>query len=121
MRLFVLIIEDRPLHAKLFSGLLRAEGHQTVTALTGKEGLGVAESVQADLIIVDILLPDIDGHEVIAELRRRPKTANTPILAVSAMADRKTEQTCRSLGANSFLSKPMRVHTFSEHVLSLCS
>jgi DNA-binding response OmpR family regulator len=115
----VLVVEDRPLHAKLLSELLRACGYLSITALTGWEGLAAAGVTEPDLIIVDISLPDTDGREVIGEFRRRSAFAQTPIIAVSSLGDHDLAYSCALAGANAFLAKPLRLGAISETVAGL--
>jgi two-component system cell cycle response regulator DivK len=116
---FVLIVEDQPSHAKLFSEILRGNGRSSLVALKGREGIAVARRAAPALVIVDILLPDLDGRKVISELRGNPETEKTPILAVSAVSDRAMERECLAAGADMFLSKPIGVQQFSTVVAEL--
>lgn len=116
---FVLIVEDRPSHAKLFPEILRGNGHLSLVALKGREGIAVARRTTPALVIVDILLPDLDGREVIAELRGNPEIERMPILAISAVTDRAMERDCLAAGADLFLAKPIRVDHFSTVVAEL--
>lgn len=116
---FVLIVEDQPSHAKLFSEILRGNGHVSLIAVKGREGIAVARGTTPALVIVDILLPDLDGREVIAELRDRQETEKTPILAISAVSDRAMERDCLAAGADLFLAKPIHVDHFSKVVTEL--
>ena len=116
---FVLIVEDQPSHAKLFSEILRGNGHLSLVALKGREGVAVARRSTPALVIVDVLLPDLDGREVIAELRGRSETETTPILAISAISDRAMERDCLAAGADLFLAKPIHVDHFSRVVAEL--
>lgn len=115
----VLIVEDYPLHAKLFSEIVRASGYAPVTATTGREGLSVARSLKPEAILLDILLPDIDGRAVLADLRRDPDAATIPVLAISAAPDREMEETCLDAGASCFRSKPVRLEVLIEDLTML--
>ncbi|SEN43268.1 putative two-component system response regulator/two-component system, cell cycle response regulator DivK [Sphingomonas gellani] len=119
MAALALIVEDQPLHARLFVELLKGEGILSATALRGREGLAMAAATEPDLIIVDVLLPDIDGRDVIAHLRRHPQTAETPILAITASTERGVEDACLAAGASKFLCKPVKVKDFSLAVAAL--
>jgi two-component system cell cycle response regulator DivK len=119
MAALVLIIEDQPLHAELFVEVLRAAGLSCVTAMTGREGLAVASATSPELIIVDILLPDRPGHEIIAELRRRPRSRGVPIIAITAAADREIEELSVAAGADVFLTKPVRLARLTTEVMRL--
>jgi two-component system cell cycle response regulator DivK len=119
MASLVLIIEDQPLHAKLFTEALRAAGLTCMTAVTGREGLAVATATSPELIIVDILLPDTLGHEIIAELRGRPQVKQVPIIAITAAVERKFETLSVAAGADVFLTKPIRLARLTTEVTRL--
>jgi two-component system cell cycle response regulator DivK len=116
---FVLIIEDQPSHAKLFSEILRGNGRLSLVALKGREGVALARHATPALVIVDILLPDLDGRQLIAELRGSESTERTPIIAISAVSDRAMERDCLAAGADVFLAKPIHVDQFSAVVAGL--
>lgn len=115
----VLIVEDYPLHAKLFSEIVRANGYTPVTATSGREGLSVARSLKPEAILLDILLPDVDGREVLADLRRDPDAGAIPVLAISAAPDREMEETCLDAGASRFRSKPVRLDMLIDDLTAL--
>ena len=105
----ILIIEDQPLHAKFFQEVFRALGEQTVTALTGQEGLSVAAAIKPAIVVVDILLPGMSGQDVITGLRRCAVNGDVAIIAVTAAPGREIEDECLAAGANVFLRKPVRI------------
>lgn len=113
---YVLLVEDQPTHAKLFSEMLKVSGYASVVTLTGREGVALARSRTPSLVIVDIILPDLDGREVIAELRGSSVTETAPILAISAVSDRAMERDCLAIGADAFLSKPVGLDRFTSTV-----
>ena len=116
---FILIIEDQPSHARLFSEILRGNELLSLVASKGREGIALARHAAPALVIVDILLPDLDGREVITQLRGSQHTEKTPIVAISAISDRAMETDCLAVGANVFLAKPIHVAQFSAIVAEL--
>jgi two-component system cell cycle response regulator DivK len=119
MTSLVLLIEDQPLHAKLFTEVLRAAGLICVTAMNGRDGLAVATATSPELIIVDILLPDRPGHEIIAELRRSSRNTAVPIIAITAAPEREIETLSLAAGADVFLTKPVRLARLKTEVMGL--
>ena len=115
----VLIVEDQPSHAKLFSEILRGNNLMSLVAMRGREGVAVARHSRPALVLVDILLPDLDGREVIAQLRDSDHSEALPIIAISAVSDRTMEADCLAAGADVFLSKPIGVAHFSKVVAQL--
>ncbi|KQT35273.1 hypothetical protein ASG29_03990 [Sphingomonas sp. Leaf412] len=103
----VLIVEDQPLHAKLFRDTLNASGFRSVTSATGLEGGLMAARIRPDLILIDVILPDMDGRTLIATLSSDQGADTVPIMAISARQDREMEESCLAAGASSFTAKPV--------------
>lgn len=112
----VLIIEDEPSHERLFVEFLKATGWQTVAVRDAKQALEVAPSLQPSAIVLDILLPDIDGMRLISLLRRKPELAKTPILVVSAISDFDAERKCLGAGADAYMQKPISLRDFGRQL-----
>ena len=103
----ILIIEDDSDALRLIKYTLTQEGYQLVTGVDGLEGLKKAKEESPDLIILDVMLPGLDGYEVCNELRRNPETHSVPILMISAKARQEDKNTGLRLGANDYLAKPV--------------
>ena len=80
----ILIVEDNEKNMKLVRDILRHNGHATIEAVTGEEGVRLALAQAPDLILMDIQLPDIDGIEALRRLREVPALDGVPVVAVSA-------------------------------------
>ena len=102
----VLIIEDE--HAILEEVLewLKFEGFDPRGAANGREGVDVAREWQPELIVSDITMPEMDGYQVIMELRKDPKTALIPLIFLTARADRSFMRHGMELGADDYVTKP---------------
>ncbi len=100
----VLVVDDDPRDAGLVASFLSGEGYDAVTALSGKEALRLAEVHRPFAITLDVLMPDMDGWEVLEALKRNPVTASTPVIIVSMAEDRETGL---ALGAIGVVSKPV--------------
>ena len=100
----LLVIEDEPRILAFLRDGLEAEGFVVDGATDGAAGLALALVEPFDLVVLDLLLPELDGLEVLAELRRR--RSPTPVLILSARADVPTKLRGFDLGANDYLSKP---------------
>jgi len=102
----VLIVDDYPANVKLLERNLQTAGYQTVAAYDGEEALAKVKSEHPDLILLDIMLPKIDGYEVCHRLRADETTAVIPIIMITALKE--TEDRIRGLeaGADDFISKP---------------
>jgi CheY-like chemotaxis protein len=82
----VLVIEDDPWTRTVTTALLVGEGYDVIEAKNGEEGLACAAEHGTDVVLLDLALPTMSGLDVLRELRRRPATATTPVLIVSAYA-----------------------------------
>ena len=102
----ILIVDDYPANVKLLERNLRVAGYDTVSAQDGEEALQRVETEQPDLILLDIMLPKIDGFDVCRRLRASEATAVIPIIMITALKE--TEDRIRGLeaGADDFISKP---------------
>ncbi len=102
----ILVIEDDPSASRLVEYTLGQEGYQVIAAADGLEGLKKAREEHPDLIILDIMLPGLDGYEVCQRLRQEPKTIKLPILMLSAKAREIDKATGLKVGADDYLTKP---------------
>ena len=102
----VLIIEDDPATSRLVDYSLRHHGYQVITATNGLEGVRKAQTEAPDLVILDVMLPGIDGYEICHRLRSDPATAGLLILMFSAKAQEIDKETGIKVGADDYLTKP---------------
>lgn len=119
MKKRILIVDDESdLHDLLIYHLddRQVEFH---TATSCAEALAKAESVRPDLILLDILLPDVDGLTLCEGLRQLPATRHVPIAMMSAHDSGRTRQLALVAGANEFFSKPLKLADFKEKVRQL--
>jgi len=115
----VLVVDDVAENRAVLVSALEGVGFDVHEAATGREGLAKAQSLQPDLILMDIVLPDIGGIEVIRRLRTLPAHAATPIIAVSASATPEVESRTIAAGANAFLAKPLHLKTLMQRAARL--
>jgi DNA-binding response OmpR family regulator len=99
----VLFVEDEDSISEPFSELLRAEGFEPVVARTASEALTLAEQIDPDIVLLDVMLPDGDGRDVCRELRRR---SDVPILMLTARAEVTDRVLGLELGADDYVTKP---------------
>ncbi|MFA5113626.1 MAG: response regulator [Candidatus Margulisiibacteriota bacterium] len=102
----VLIVEDYPATSKMIAEILEMEGYQAVIAADGLLGVEKALSEKPDLILLDIMLPGIDGLEVCSRLRANEQTKDIPVIMVSVKASDEDVKTGLGKGANGYISKP---------------
>ncbi|MBT3168864.1 MAG: response regulator [Candidatus Cloacimonetes bacterium] len=108
----ILIVDDEPYMIQLIADVLEAEGYNSIAALSGREALLLAEKYKPYAITLDIVMPEIDGWEVLQKLKQNPVTSLIPVVIVSKMED---QHTGHALGAVGYVSKPVhRVNLMSE-------
>ena len=101
----VLIIEDEATLQKALQEVLVAEGYDILSALDGSRGLEMAREENPDLILLDIILPKMDGFEVLKELKSEEKTESIPVIILTNLSDISDIQKALDLGATTYLVK----------------
>ncbi|ALA57151.1 response regulator transcription factor [Nitrospira moscoviensis] len=102
----ILIVEDEKDILQLVKLYLEKEGFRTVTAMTGAEGLAQVKGERPDLVVLDLMLPELDGLEVCKRLRSHPDTAMLPIIMLTAKAEESDTIIGLELGADDYVTKP---------------
>jgi DNA-binding response OmpR family regulator len=102
----ILVIEDDPATSRLVDYSLRHEGYEVIIAFNGLEGIRKATNEAPDLVILDVMLPGMDGFEICHQLRAQAATAHLPILMFSAKAQEIDKSTGLKVGADDYLPKP---------------
>ncbi len=115
----ILIVEDEKDILQLVKLYLDKEGYRTVTAATGSEGLRQARAEKPDLVVLDLMLPEIDGLEVCKRLRSAPETAMLPIIMLTAKAEESDTVVGLELGADDYVTKPFSPKTLVARVKAL--
>jgi DNA-binding response OmpR family regulator len=104
----ILIVEDDPDILELLQYNLRRDGFRTLVARTGEDGIRLATAEQPDLILLDLMLPGVQGLEVCRILSQRPRTRSTPIIVVSAKGEESDVVLGLERGADDYVTKPFR-------------
>ena len=112
----VLVIDDEPQIRKFLDISLRAQGYQVMLAATGEEGLVALATQGADLVILDIGLPDKEGHEVLRELRQ---WSQVPVIMLTVRAGEAEKVAALDAGANDYVTKPFGVQELMARVRAL--
>lgn len=116
----ILIIEDDPSLIEVIGYNLRREGYDVTTVTDGQEGLELALRSPPALIVLDLMLPSMDGLEVCRRLRSEPKTRGTRIIMLTAKAEESDQLIGFSLGADDYVTKPFSVKVLLERIKVLC-
>ena len=109
-------IEDNLTNRMLVKRILMVEDHTVLEAENGTEGIRVAEKELPDLILVDINMPDMDGYEVTAHLRKNPARDNVPIVALTANVLRGDRERSLEAGCDGYIQKPLDVDMLPSQV-----
>lgn len=101
----ILFIEDEPTLQKTVGEILKQEGYQVVSALDGEAGVRLAESQQPNLILLDIILPKMNGFEVLERLKSNENTKEIPVIVLTNLEEMKDVEKALALGATTYLVK----------------
>ena len=103
----ILVVEDDPASLRLTQYILEHKGYKVLTAVNGLDGLKKAQSEELDLIIIDVMLPGMDGFDICYHLRSEPRTARLSIMMLSAKAQELDRDTGLKVGADYYITKPV--------------
>ena len=101
----ILIIDDSRFQRTILQNILKNDGHQVLEATSGRAGLTMAESERPDLIILDLIMPEVDGFSVLSILKQ--SQSDIPVVILSADIQKATREECLQAGAAAFLNKPV--------------
>lgn len=102
----ILVVDDEPTIVRLMEFILARQGHEMIVAVNGEEALEKIKTQQPDLVLLDIMMPRIDGYEVAQLLRADPKTASLPIIMLSAKAQDEDIRKGVEIGVDEYITKP---------------
>jgi two-component system, cell cycle response regulator DivK len=108
----ILIVDDSTTNLVLLEAILQEEGYKTSTAINAKEAFASIERGKPDLILLDLLMPQISGFDILEKLKAFPSTSEIPVVVVSAVNTKENIELCKDLGAADFFSKPIDIPTF---------
>jgi two-component system cell cycle response regulator len=115
----VLVVDDEPLNVKLFKAKLATERYEVATASSGAEALAMVAEQAPDLILLDIMMPGMDGYEVTRRLKADPATCHVPVILVTALTGTEDKNRGLEAGADEFLNKPVNTHELLARVKSM--
>lgn len=106
----ILVVDDTPFNLEALAEMVRSAGANARVANCGQTALRFARlEPRPDLILLDIMMPDMDGHAVLAELRKMPETRDIPVIFVTALTDELEEERGIREGAADYLTKPVKM------------
>jgi len=105
----VLVVEDNQVNRKLVRNVLRSKGYRVLEAATGEDALKLLKEQPADVVLMDLQLPGMDGFEVTRRIKADPQLGDLPIVALTAHVGQNDEQQAKDAGCVGFLTKPIRL------------
>jgi two-component system, cell cycle response regulator DivK len=116
MTYVILVVEDNERNLKLLRDVLEYAGYDVRVARTAEDGITSAVSEPPDLVLMDLQLPGIDGMEALRQLRESSRTADIPVIAVTAQAMKQDRERALDAGFNGYVEKPISVRAFPDQV-----
>ncbi len=117
----ILVVEDNERNLKLLRDVLEYAGYDVRVARTAEDGITLAVKEPPDLVLMDLQLPGIDGMEALRRLRENPRTADIPVVAVTAQAMKQDRERALDAGFNGYIEKPISVRAFPDQVRGFLS
>jgi two-component system cell cycle response regulator len=114
-----MIIDDDAETIKLLEAIIKLDGHATSTVLESRNAVEAVEAFMPDLVLLDIMMPEINGIEVCKAIKSTPHTRHIKVMMVSALSDDRTRKDARNAGADEFVSKPILPRPFAQQVKDL--
>lgn len=115
----VLVVEDQEDNMQIMNDMLSSAGYEVIKAVTGYEGVAMAESENPDLILMDVMLPGLDGYEATRRIKANAALRRIPVIAVTSYAMDGEESKAAEAGCDAYFSKPVsprallaKVHEF---------
>ncbi len=115
----ILVVDDDIETLRLITIMLQRQGFQILTASNGSQAIALTNAEMPALIVLDIMMPDLDGYEVTKEIRKNPKTSHVPVLMFTARGQVEDKVTGYEVGADDYLSKPVHPAELVAHIKSL--
>jgi CheY-like chemotaxis protein len=105
----ILIIDDDNRNIFALKAVLKAKGFGCLSATSAREGFSIIEDHDVSVVLMDMMMPDMDGYQAIAAMKKTEKMQNIPVLAVTAQAMVGDKERCLAAGASGYVSKPINV------------
>jgi len=102
----ILVVEDDPKSLKLTRDLLQASGFTTIEATDGEQGVELAKAKKPDLILMDIMMPKMDGYTACREIKMDKATKAIPVVMLTSLDYKLNKELSRDMGANGYMTKP---------------
>jgi DNA-binding response OmpR family regulator len=118
-KLRILLVDDEPSIVKMVGKRLEVEGFEVLIAIDGQEALAKAKGERPDLVVLDLMLPKLNGYEVCTMLKQDTRYQKIPIVLFTAKAQEKDEKLGMECGADAYVRKPFRAQELLEKIRTL--
>ena len=115
----ILVVDDERKNRQLIEVLLGADGYRVQCATSGEEALVMIAAEPPDLVLLDVMMPGVDGYRIATKLKGNPVTTHIPVVMVSALDDRNSRTHALNVGAAEFITKPVNQATLKSVVRTL--
>lgn len=112
----ILVVDDSSTNIVLLEAILNGQGYQIETAQSVKEAFQVIKKETVDLILLDLLMPKVNGYDFLKELKISDSTKDIPVIIVSAVADPENKKKSIEMGALDFINKPIDIQEFLDKI-----
>ncbi len=112
----IVVVDDDPVMARMMEGLLSTDGHSVRTVLSGAEAIRILPELAPDCVLLDLMMPGVDGFSVLQDMMKEPSLKNTKFIVVSAKSYEFDRQQAFRHGAHGFVTKPINPNTFNERI-----
>jgi len=116
MKAKIAVVDDEKGLVKLVKKFFEMRGYGVVAAYNGKDGLNVIRKERPDIIILDIVMPDMDGSSVLTELKKDNDLKDIPVIVLTARHEQPDRDSLLKLGAHEFITKPFKAHILNRQV-----
>jgi DNA-binding response OmpR family regulator len=112
----ILVIDDDDSLLQVLSLMLKRAGHEPILKNTARDGFESALKDHPDLLLVDVMMPEVNGFQLIQQLRKRDQTRGIPMIVLTALSGREHEEDAQDYGADGFISKPVSLEVLKEEM-----
>src|SRR3972149_11844921 len=115
----ILLIDDNIDMQKMLTVVLKRQGHEVASAACGLDGIDLALNHPFNIIVLDVMMPDMNGYEVARRLRSDPRTKDLPIIILTARAQSVDQQAAMEAGADAYFAKPVDIAELNNRIQEL--
>ena len=119
MKKKILMVDDDLDLCLIFQTVFELLGYDSILAVNGKEAVEIATTQKPDLILMDIMMPVMDGYQATRMIRQNPKTRSIPVIAVTALTSSEEREECLKCGCDDYIAKPFKIKDIASRIEKL--